>query len=620
MVTYFLYTAVAGLAALALLLYLKNPYFLQDLRYAIVALKIGMRLGKYTKQKPLYSMLDCFLEKVSQHPKKKFLVFEDSSYTYSQADKESNKVARALSTHANLKEGDTVALFLGNEPYFVWMWLALAKLGCVASLLNYNIRSKSLLHCFSCCDAKVLVAGADLLAAVEEVLPSLQQQGIRVFILTDKCDVQGIETFSEKIQQASDEPLSPQLRANATIKTAALYIYTSGTTGLPKAAVINHERIWMASFLQIIAGVHSDDIIYIYLPLYHSAGFLMGLCGAIERGITVVLKRKFSASQFWNDCRKYNVTVIQYIGEIMRYLCNSPQRQNDKDHKVRVALGNGIRQETWVDFLKRFGDIHICECYGATEGNVGFVNYIGKVGAIGREHFLHKMGNPYSLIRYDTEKEEPVRDSRGFCIEVPRGETGLLVAKIGKKTPFSGYAKNKQQTEKKKLTDVFVKGDTYFNSGDLLKIDEEGFVYFQDRIGDTFRWKGENVATTEVADHLLMVDSIEEANVYGVKVPGHEGRIGMAAVTLKENMNFDGNAAHQHVKNCLPSYARPRFIRIQDSMALTGTFKQMKVKLADEGFNPAVIKDRLFFLEDKQGYIPMTQDIFDSIANGKTKL
>ncbi|XP_041645335.1 very long-chain acyl-CoA synthetase-like [Cheilinus undulatus] len=617
MIAYILFTL---LAVLPLLLYWRNPYIFYDLRYAITAIKIGVNMGKFKRKKPLYTVLDSFLDKVSRQPHKKFILFEDTSYTYSQADKESNKVARALTTHAQLKEGDTVAMFLGNEPQFVWVWLALAKLGCIASLLNCNIRSRSLLHCFSCCEAKVLVAGADLKGAVEEVLPSLKQQGVRVFILSEDCDVEGIEPLSDKIQKASDEPLSPHLRANIDFKSRALYIYTSGTTGLPKAAVINHERLWMATFFQSMAGVGADDIVYIYLPLYHSAGLLMGLCGSIEKGLTVVLRRKFSASQFWNDCRKYNVTVIQYIGEIMRYLCSTPKRDNDRDHKVRLAMGNGIRADTWVEFLQRFGDIRICEVYGATEGNVGFVNYVGKVGAIGKEHFLHKMSCKYALIRYDTEKEEPVKDSRGFCIEVPRGETGLLVAKIGSTAPFSGYAKNQQQTEKKKLKDVFVKGDLYFNSGDLLRIDDEGFVYFQDRIGDTFRWKGENVATTEVADHLLVVECIEEANVYGVKVPGHEGRIGMAALRLKENMDFDGKATYQQVKHYLPSYARPRFIRIQNALELTGTFKQMKVKLAEEGFNPAVIKDPMFYLEDNKGYVPMTQEMFDAIAEGRTRL
>lgn len=615
MLAYILCTA---LAVLPLMIYFRNPYFLKDLSYTFLTIYVGIRLSRIKKK--FYSILDRFLDKVAEHPHKKFIVYEESSYTYSQADRESNKVARALLTHAHLKEGDTVALFLGNEPWFVWIWLALSKLGCTASFLNVNIRSKSLLHCFSCCEAKVLIAGADLQGAIEEVLPTLKQQGIRVFILREHCDVDGIESLSDKIQMESDEPLSRQLRASINIKSPAVYIYTSGTTGLPKAAVINHERVWMPAFALTFAGVRSDDIVYIYLPLYHTAGFLLGLCGAIERGTTVVLRSKFSASNFWNDCRKYNVTVIQYIGEVMRYLCNTPKRDNDKDHKVRLAIGNGIREDTWVEFLERFGNICIRECYGATEGNVSFINYGGKIGAMGREHFLYKMVCKYALIRFDTEKEEPVRDSRGFCIEVPRGETGLLVAKIGKRTPFSGYAKDKQQTDKKKLRDVFEKGDVYFNSGDLVKIDDEGFIFFQDRIGDTFRWKGENVATTEVADHLLTVDFIEEANVYGVKVPGHEGRIGMAALKLKENMDFDGKAFYQHVKNYLPSYARPRFVRIQDALVVTSTFKQMKAKLAEEGFNPALIKDPLFYLEDNKGYIPMTQELFNCIAEGRLRL
>lgn len=267
-----------------------------------------------------------------------------------------------------------------------------------------------------------LVCFSDLRDAVEEVLPTLRQQGVRVFILSEDSNVEGIESLSDQIQQASDQPLSRQLRANITGKTPALYIYTSGTTGLPKAALINNERIWAVSLLQTVAGVRSDDILYVYLPLYHSAGFLIGVCGAIDKGITIVIKRKFSASNFLNDCRKYNVTTIQYLGEIIRYLCNTPKRDNDKDHKVRLAIGNGISAESWADFLQRFGNIRILECYGATEGNVGFFNYCGKVGAIGKEHFLHKMACKYALIRYDTEKEEPVKDSRGFCIEVPKGE------------------------------------------------------------------------------------------------------------------------------------------------------------------------------------------------------
>ncbi|XP_061890297.1 long-chain fatty acid transport protein 2-like [Entelurus aequoreus] len=613
-----LFSALAGLLAVLSWVYCTKPYLACDLRYTMAALRVGSRMRKLSSKKRFHSILDAFLDHVAKDPHKKFLWFQDRSWTYQQADQESNKVARVLSTL--LQEGQSAALLMGNEPNFVFVWLALSKLGCCSALLNSNIRSKSLLHCFSCCDAKVLLVGADLQEAAEEVLPSLDQQGVRVFMVGEGPESKNIQCLSHKIQQASGTPVSPELRANVHISSPALYIFTSGTTGLPKAAVINHKRLWFASLLQSIAGVRSDDVIYIYLPLYHTSGFLMGLCGAIDQGITVVLRQKFSASHFWSDCRKYEVTVIQYIGEIMRYLCNTPKRDNERDHKVRLALGNGLRADTWEDFLQRFGKIGVFECYGATEGNIGFVNYAGKIGAVGRVHFLHKMAYNYALLRFDTEKEEVVRDSKGFCMEVPRGESGLLVCRIAESAPFSGYAKNQHQTDKKKLKDVFVKGDVYFNTGDILKIDHEGFVFFQDRVGDTFRWKGENVATTEVSDHLLMIDCIEEANVYGVKVPGHEGRIGMAALSLKANMDFDGQLVYEHVKSYLPSYARPRFIRIQDAMSLTATFKLMKVRLVEEGFNLALIKEPLYFLEDQKGYVPLTQDLFQSVQEGRIKL
>ncbi|KAK7891036.1 hypothetical protein WMY93_022999 [Mugilogobius chulae] len=456
---------------------------------------------------------------------------------------------------------------------------------------------------------------------------TLTEQGISVFILADSCSVPGINTLTDKIQEASDEPLSPGLRANVHIRSTALYIYTSGLQqrevhqGLPKAAVVTHERVWAACFIQAAVGVTTDDIFYINLPLYHSAGFIIGLAGGIERGMTMVLRRKFSASQFWDDCRKYNITVMQYIGETLRYLCNSPKKDNEKQHKVRLAIGNGVRTDIWTEFLNRFGDIQIRELYGATEGNIGFINYTNKIGAVGRINFLHKFFFPHTLIKFDVEKEEPVRNAEGLCVEASRGEIGLLVGKVTQRSPFVGYAANKAQTEKKRLRDVLKKGDLYFNTGDLLLVDSENFVYFMDRVGDTFRWKGENVATSEVGDILTTANSILEANVYGVKVEGHEGRIGMAAVTLKEGEDFDCADAYKQVVTYLPAYARPRFIRIQPALEVTGTFKMKKVKLVEEGFNPANISDPLYFLDtDKKTYIPLTQELHRAIISREIKL
>uniref|UniRef100_A0A1A8C9J5 Long-chain-fatty-acid--CoA ligase n=1 Tax=Nothobranchius kadleci TaxID=1051664 RepID=A0A1A8C9J5_NOTKA len=479
-----------------------SPYVWMDFLYFGDLLRILVTYGARRRRRPLFFVLDRFLEQTVACPDKLFIAFGDERHTYADADRKSNKIARALQSQAGYTSGDTVALFMGNEPTFVFTWLALAKLGSPVALLNYNIRTKSLLHCFNCCKAKVLVAASDLKEAVEDVLPSLIEQGVVVLLMTKHCDTSGIQSFLDKVEEAPDSPLPRSLRSHLSFKSPAVYIYTSGTTGLPKAALVNQNRLLTALAILSSNGVTSKDVMYTNLPLYHTAGFFVGFIGPIETGSTIVLKRKFSASQFWDDCRKYNVTVVQYIGEVMRYLCCTPKRDNDKDHKVRLAIGNGIRAEVWKEFLNRFGNVQIREFYASTEGNIGFLNYPGKMGAVGRVHFLH-----------------------------------------------------------------------------------------------------------------------QEANVYGVQVPGHEGRVGMAAVSLKEDGEFDGSKVYKHVVSYLPSYARPRFIRIQSAVEVTGTFKQMKVKLVAQGFDPGQVQDPLYFLDDcVKSYVPVTAQLYSSILSGSIKL
>uniref|UniRef100_A0A3P9DRG4 long-chain-fatty-acid--CoA ligase n=1 Tax=Maylandia zebra TaxID=106582 RepID=A0A3P9DRG4_9CICH len=590
------WTVCAALIACGVLL--RHSSFLQDVQFVLTKIKVRRFIEKCVQTN--YSILDRFLELVKTQPHKPFVYFKDETFTYRDADVLSNKVARAFLQAGCVKEGDTVALFLGNQPMFLWLWLGLVKIGCAGALLNSNIRSKSLLHCLNCSGATTLVAAEDLLDAVKEVLPHLHEQQINVFILADRCEVTGVKSFIDKMNQASSEPIPKELRSHLTMQSPAAYIYTSGTTGLPKAALITQGRVWTMSLLLPSSGVNSKDVIYDTLPLYHSTGFLV-FTGAIERGIPVVLRSKFSASQFWDDC------------EIMRYLCNTPQKLTDKNHKVRLAVGNGIRADVWRDFVRRFGEIQIREFYGATEGNFALLNYSSKMGALGRHTFLHKVKVHVSA--------HIKKDSSGFCMEVQRGEPGLLVTKITAKAPFIGYVRDMKQTEKKKLRNVFKKGDLYFNTGDLLRIDEDNFMYFHDRVGDTFRWKGENVATAEVADILALADCIKEANVYGVKVPGQEGRAGMAAVTLRDGLKFDSTAVFKHVEDFLPSYARPRFLRIQRSLDITGTFKLIKTKVVEQGFNPNEITDPLYFLNEKEkNYTPLTPDVFDSIIAGDVKI
>ncbi|XP_061526825.1 long-chain fatty acid transport protein 2 isoform X1 [Phycodurus eques] len=609
---------VAAVPLVAVTLHRLFPYLRADILYVR---DLAWFLLKFARRRAAFFALDRFLEQAAARPNNPFVVFDDDVYTFASTDQKSNRVANALLAHPRYAAGDPVALFVPNEPAFMLTWLALAKLGSPVALLNSNIRNKSLLHCFGCSGAKALIAAAELKEAVEDVLPSLKEQGVLVLLMVQSCDTPGIESFSDKVDRASDAAIPSSLRAHITYKSPAVYIYTSGTTGLPKAAVVNQSRLLIALAVLSANGVFPSDVIYLNLPLYHTAGFFLGFIGAIETGSTIILKRKFSASQFWDDCRKHNVTVVQYIGEVMRYLCSTPKRENDKDHKVRLAIGNGIRAEISREFLNRFGNIQIKEFYASTEGNVGFINYAGKIGALGRVNFVHRKLFPYSLVKYDTECDEVVRDANGLCIEVPKGETGLLVSKITNIAPFVGYAQNEEQTERKRLRDVLKKGDLYFNSGDLMRIDKDNFIYFQDRVGDTFRWKGENVATTEVSDILTLTDCLKEANVYGVQVPGHEGRIGMATVTVKEGARFDGSQIYNHVVSYLPAYARPRFLRIKDTVELTGTFKQMKVKLVEENFDPGRIEDPLYILDDEhKSYVPLTAQVHSAITAGTMKL
>ncbi|XP_023571028.1 long-chain fatty acid transport protein 6 isoform X2 [Octodon degus] len=391
--------------------------------------------------------------------------------------------------------------------------------------------------------------------------------------------------------------------------------------GLPKAAVISQLQVLKGSAGLWAFGCTEDDVIYITLPLYHSSGALLGICGCVALGATCVLKKKFSASQFWNDCNKYNVTVFQYIGELCRYLCKQPKREGEKCHQVRLAVGNGLRSDVWIQFLDRYGDIKMCEFYGATEGNICFMNHTGKIGSVGRTNFFYKLFFSFDLIKYDFQNDEPMRNEQNWCSRVKKGEPGLLVSRVNKKNPFFGYAGSYRHTKNKLLFDVFKKGDVYFNTGDLMIQDHENFLYFWDRIGDTFRWKGENVATTEVADVIGTLDFIQETNVYGVAVPGYEGKAGMASIILKPNKSLNLEKVYEQVVTSLPSYACPRFLRIQEKMETTGTFKLQKFQLMEEGFNPLKISDPLYLMDNlKKSYVPLTQELYEQIILGEIKL
>ncbi|NXA55602.1 S27A6 protein, partial [Nothocercus julius] len=604
--------AAAGVVSLHLVQRLLFPYFWADLQYLLRVLRYGLRVEAYRLRGRVVTVLDKFVRLAQRQPRKAFLIYEGEVHTYGDVDRRSNRVAQVFLRHGGLEKGDTVALLMGNEPDFIHVWFGLAKLGCVVAFLNFNVRSRSLLHCLSSCEPKILVVGAGRVCAW--------------FVASKDLNAMPLQLPHWKLdfpQCALRQGKRGEKKGNFDLSlTDALNLcFCVFIIGLPKAAFISHMQVLKGSAGLWAFGATPEDIIYITLPLYHSAASLLGIGGCIELGATCVLRKKFSASQFWNDCRKYNVTVIQYIGELCRYLCNQPVKEGEKNHKVRLAIGNGVRNDVWREFLDRFGSVKICEFYGATEGNICFMNHTGKIGSVGRTNFFYKLFFPFDLIKYDFQKDEPVRNKHGWCEKVKKGEAGLLISRVNAKNPFFGYAGNKRDTEKKLLCDVFRKGDLYFNTGDLMVQDQENFLYFWDRIGDTFRWKGENVATTEVSDVMVMLDFIQEANVYGVCVPAHEGKAGMASLILKENTTLDLEQIYKQVVTYLPSYACPLFLRVQQTMEMTGTFKQQKFRLVDEGFNPSTIADPLYFLDrSKQAYISLTKEVHDRILSGQMKL
>ncbi|XP_051685958.1 long-chain fatty acid transport protein 1 [Oryctolagus cuniculus] len=543
-------------------------------------------------------------------------------WTFEQLDAYSNAVGH-LFRQFGFGPGDVVALFAEGRPEFVGLWLGLAKAGVVAALLNVNLRREPLAFCLGTSGAKALVYGGELAAAVAEVSPQLGKSLVKFCLGATGPDAVPPDTqlLDHLLSEASTAPLPPA--PSAGMDGRLFYIYTSGTTGLPKAAIIVHSRYYrIAAFGHHAYRMRATDVLYDCLPLYHSAGNIMGVGQCLLYGMTVVLRKKFSASRFWDDCVQYDCTVVQYIGEICRYLLRQPLREAERRHRVRLAVGNGLRPALWEEFAQRFGVRQIGEFYGATECNCSIANMDGKVGACGFNSRILPLVYPIRLVRVDEDSLQPLRDARGLCVPCEPGEPGLLVGQIDQQDPlrrFDGYV-SESATRQKIVHSVFRRGDRAYLSGDVLVMDELGYMYFRDRGGDTFRWRGENVSTTEVEAVLSRLLGQTDVAVYGVAVPGVEGKAGMAAIADPQ-ARLDPNALHQELQKVLAPYARPVFLRLLPCVDTTGTFKIQKTRLQHEGFDLRRISDRLFFLDPQQGaYVPLDEGVHMRICSGASGL
>jgi fatty-acyl-CoA synthase len=589
-------------------------------RLALLA-RLVPALPKLIAHKPdgRYTVGDRLEERARSHPERPAILFEDRRLDYGELNATANRVAH-WARGKGLGRGDVVALLMENRPEYVAIWAGLAKLGVNTALINTNLSGRALRHSLATAHAQHLVLGSECAEGFATVADDLEDP---LEVWWSRDPVAGARDLDTALAEQSVMNPDPSVRAALRAGEELFYIYTSGTTGLPKAARFSHMRFLSAGDINAWAlGLGPRDVHYCALPLYHTAGGVLVVSAVLASGATMALRRRFSARAFWDDVRKFDATCFQYIGEFCRYLMNQPEQPNDRDHRVRAISGNGLRPEIWQAFQDRFGIDRVLEFYGATEGNAALMNFENKVGSVGR--FPFKFLTNARLIRYDLDDESHERDENGLCIECGPDEIGEFVARIPAQDQaqgrFEGYT-DAEATEKKILRDVFEPGDAWFRSGDLLRQDRDGFFYFVDRIGDTFRWKGENVSTQEVASALSGWPDFEMVNVYGVEVPGADGRAGMAAVKLRPGSELRGPELYRFVEEHLPRYAAPLFVRILTEVEVTGTFKLRKVNLQQEGFDSSALSDPIHLRDDAAGtFVPLTPGLLAEIQTGARKL
>ncbi len=545
------------------------------------------------------SLAHSFQESTNKFGERPFVYFEEETWTYSEANKAANSFARYLSSNG-VKHGDKVVLFMENRPYYAISLLALNKIGAIGVLINTSLTGDPLIHCINSSNSVKCIVGAERAQPLQEVLEDINISKKEDFLWVEDTNEYTLPEWAINLKANLnfDDNENLDQTNQVTAKDVACYIFTSGTTGVPKAAILPNAKLVAAATNITMAGyrINHEDCMYNCLPLYHSTGLMLGLCAAINVGAASFIKRKFSASSFWQEANKFNTTAFVYIGELCRYLINKEPSEAELNNPIVSMVGNGLRPDVWDTFKERFDIDRIIEIYGASEGNALFMNLFNKNKTIGMT------SAEVALLEYDVAEDEILKNDEGFCKKITNHDPGLLIVEIGPNAVFNGYT-DKEASEKKILRDVFKAGDAWFNTGDLIKTVDVGFAFgkehyqFVDRVGDTFRWRSENVSTNEVGEILNGYKDVNMANVYGVKVPGCEGRAGMAAFSLEDFEGFNWLEFSEYVENNLPKYARPIFIRIIQEMDTTGTFKLKKNELRDDAFNINKVEDKVFCLK-----------------------
>ncbi|MDF2446500.1 MAG: Long-chain-fatty-acid--CoA ligase FadD17 [Moraxellaceae bacterium] len=546
----------------------------------------------------------------ARHPRDIAVRCQGATLSYAELNYRANRVAHFYAGQG-LRKGDVVAVLLENRPEFLAVIAGLAKIGVVAALLNTSQTGRVLTHSITLVAPRALIVGEELRASLEPVLPDIGLAPDALHWLADRdgfvADAAPAGFFSLGRALLACRVGNPRTTRDIDRGDGLFYIYTSGTTGLPKAAILSHGRWTMAYHgMGLVQQLDRRDVFYCTLPLYHGTALIVCWGAVLHGGAAIALRRKFSAREFWNDCRAFGATAFGYVGELCRYLMEQPPTPEDRAHRVRKITGNGLRPTIWSDFKERFGILEVLEFYGSSEGNIGFSNIFNFDNTVG------VCPVPYAIVAWDAEREAPVRDSAGRMRRVARGEVGLLIGKITARNGFEGYTDSSKNAACL-LHDVFEAGDCYFNTADLLR--DIGFRHaqFVDRTGDTFRWKGENVSTAEVENVIAAVEGLASV-VYGVEVPGTNGRAGMAAIAG----TIDLAALLAHLRRELPPYAIPLFLRECGQLATTATFKPQKHGLKVAGFDPAQTTPDVVhvLLPGNDGYVVLTPEIHARILAG----
>ncbi|KAI0112361.1 fatty acid transporter [Hypoxylon sp. NC0597] len=523
-----------------------------------------------------------------------FLIFEGREWSYTEFFQVLQPVGNWLLKELGIQKGEMVALDGGNSPEYLFIWFALEAIGASVAFINCNLTAEPLVHCVKIAGARYLLVDSDIRNLVSPVEDELTLSGTKTIYYTPEF----INTLTDI------EPLPQERRTGVKPTDIASLIYTSGTTGSPKGIVVTRARGMLLRRAGNKLGIKPSDRMYTCLPLYHASA--QGVCclPCLSIGATMILSRRFSHKTFWPEVHASRATIIQYVGELCRYLLNVPPGPLDKGHKVRMALGNGLRPDIWEAFRQRFGGskMVIMEFYASTDG-LGIISNKNRgpfsVGAISVRGLLwHWMnGDREARVRIDPDTQEIIRGENGFAIKCKANEPGEMMYRLNPDNPSTPqYYRNAQGSEKRRIADVFVKGDLWFRSGDAMRLDSDGRLFFVDRLGDTFRWHSENVSTTEVGDIVGSYPEIAEANAYGVTVPFADGRAGCVATVAAEGIStkledivnergLDLKGLAEHCLTKLPRYAVPIFLRIVKQLEYTGTMKLRKGRLRSEGID-----------------------------------